>query len=151
MRSKISKIVITLTLMLCMMTALFSVCVNAEEAKELTRIDDCSKMFKAYTAERASDYLEDDTYPTKDGYLFAGWYTTNELPENDEEAVEYIIEDRVPEGTEIVYALFVPNDVLKVQAQASVHCGFEVRFGPRNSGRSRWIFSFSAQGMSLFS
>ena len=65
--------------------------------------------------------MEDDKYPTKDGYLFAGWYTTNELPENDEEAVEYAVEDSIPEGTQIVYALFVPDDVLTVQAQASVH------------------------------
>ncbi len=121
MRSKIGKIVLTLSLMLCMMTALFSFNVNAEENNPATKIDDCSKVFKAYTAERASAYLEDDKYPTKDGYLFAGWYTTDELPESDEEAVEYAVEDSVPEGTEIVYALFVPDDVLTVKAQVSVH------------------------------
>ena len=121
MRSKIGKIVLTLSLMLCMTTALFSFTVKAEENASATQIDDCSKVFKAYTAERASAYLEDDKYPTKDGYLFAGWYTTNELPENDEEAVEYAVEDSIPEGTQIVYALFVPDDVLTVQAQASVH------------------------------
>ena len=121
MRSKIGKIVLTLSLMLCMTTALFSFTVKAEENASATKIDDCSKVFKAYTAERTSAYLEDDKYPTKDGYLFAGWYTTNELPENDEEAVEYAVEDSIPEGTQIVYALFVPDDVLIVQAQASVH------------------------------
>ncbi len=121
MRSKMSKLILTFSLVFCMTAAFFTFDVNAAENASATKIDDCSKVFKAYTAERVSSYLDSNKYPTKEGYLFAGWYTTDELPENDEEAVEYAIEDSVPNGTEIVYALFVPDDVLTVQAQVSSH------------------------------
>ena len=107
-----------------MLCVVFFVCVyhvNAEEAK-VARIDDCNKVFKAYTAERATTYLTgDNVVPTKEGYLFAGWYTTDDLPENSDEAIEYIVEDSIPEGVDIVYALFVPEEVLSVKAQISQH------------------------------
>ena len=121
MKNKISKIVLTLSLMLCVVISICVFDVKAEQMDAAT-IDDCNKVFKAYTAERATTYLEgDNTVPTKEGYLFAGWYTTDKLPENAEEAVQFVVENSVPEGVSIVYALFVPEDVLTVKAQVSKH------------------------------
>ena len=122
MRSKVSKITTTVLLVLCLAISMFATSVFAADSETVTKIDNCEKVLQEYTAEQASKYLAgDNTYPKMDGYLFAGWYTTKDIPEDDKEAVEYIIEDTVPENIDTVYALFVPNDVLTIKAQVSAH------------------------------
>lgn len=73
MRSKTSKIVMFM-LTLCMTVSMFVV--NASAADEST--DSCTRVVEKYTYEDAVAYIDDNdefTYPTKEGYLFAGWYT----------------------------------------------------------------------------
>ena len=55
----------------------------------------------------------------EEGYLFAGWYTTDDiLDKSDAEVLKYAVRNSVPnEGP--VYALFVPASVLDVKAQLS--------------------------------
>ena len=123
MRNKIGKIVLTLSLILCVVMSMKLFDVNAEKSAS-GAIDDCSKVFKEYTTERATAYLKgDNTVPKKEGYLFAGWYTTNDLTKINKQNAECIIQDSIPEGVTKVYALFVPEDVLTVKAQASAHLG----------------------------
>ncbi|MBQ2923751.1 MAG: hypothetical protein IJE60_11810 [Tyzzerella sp.] len=115
-KSKISKITMTLMLVFCMAISMFVVKTNAEDSQK------CTKVFKGYAAEKAQKYLNgENTYPKLDGYVFAGWYTTNELPESDVEIANCVIEDNVPDEATTVYALFVPEHVLSVQAQVSAH------------------------------
>lgn len=113
MRSKANKFVMFM-LVLCMAISMFSV--NAFAADESTAIDDCTRVVEAYDLDDAEDYINDDdasTYPTcsKEGYLFAGWYTQEACDENSYWGQE--------EPGEKVYALFVPSHVLSVKAQIS--------------------------------
>lgn len=93
--------------------------VNAADATETT--DSCEAKIVDYTAEEATEYLTDDTYPTLDGYLFAGWYTSDSIPKEDTEASSYAIRNSIPNGVKTVYALFMPSHILDVKAQLSAN------------------------------
>ena len=110
--------------MIMLMLLVFSVAIsvfvlntNAADATETT--DSCEVKIVDYTAEEATEYLTDDTYPTLDGYLFAGWYTSDSIPKEDTEASAYAIRSSVPSGVTSVYALFMPSHILDVKAQLS--------------------------------
>ncbi len=93
------------------------------------KIDDMKKVTVPFTNKEVETFLEEKTYPTRKGYLFAGWYTTTDIPEIDpdpekydasaREAMKVAIIDSVPDEFETVYALFVPEEVLTVKAQIS--------------------------------
>lgn len=89
--------------------------------------DGVKKVTVPFTKTEVETFLSEGTYPTRKGYLFAGWYTTTEIPEIDpkdydasaEKAMKVAIIDSVPDDVETVYALFVPEEVLTVKAQIS--------------------------------
>jgi len=82
----------------------------------------CELVTREYTANQASKYLAgENTYPELEGYVFAGWYTTNNIPTDTEAALKYVIRNSVPDSAVTVYALFVPEHVLSVKAQVSAH------------------------------
>ena len=100
--------------------------------KELTGSEDKAiyeQQTVSYTREEANAFLSKGTHPTKPGYLFGGWYTTNNIPEVDannysasvKEALKDVIQDEVPDTIDTVYALFVPEDVMTVKAQVSAN------------------------------
>ena len=114
MKSKISKIIMTLSLVFCMAISMFSINVNAADSTSISKIDDCERVVKAYDAEKAATYIAgDNTYPTLDGYLFSGWYTAEACDK------DCVLNGEEPSGT--VYALFVPEHVLSIKAQLSAH------------------------------
>lgn len=119
---------IIMALLLCVCVFIPAVSLNAADENASSEINAC--MMKQYTdLEEVADYLAGkNTYPTEEGYLFAGWYTTNTIPdilanaeteEEEKEALKYAIRSDIPEGVESVYALFVPASVLDVKAQLS--------------------------------
>ena len=77
------------------------------------------KVTVPFTKTEAEYYLEGDKIPTRKDYLFGGWYTTNDIPESTEEAIEVVIQDTISDDVETVYALFVPKEVMTVRAQIS--------------------------------
>ena len=121
MRSKFQKTIMTLLLVLCMAISMFSISAFAEDsnstdvvADSTEKIDECEKVIKEYSEAEAKEYLAgDNTYPTLEGYLFAGWYT-DEVCSKDT-----ILGSKTPSGT--TYALFVPEHVLSIKAQISVN------------------------------
>lgn len=111
MRSKTSKIVMFM-LTLCMTVSMFVV--NASAADEST--DSCTRVVEKYTYEDAAAYIDDNdefTYPTKEGYLFEGWYTDENCDMNSYWGQQ--------EPGDTVYALFVPSHILDVKAQISAN------------------------------
>lgn len=115
MRSKMNKMIIMLSIF-CMSLLMSVVGVNAASEN-----DGCtSGVTQAYTAAEVREFLADkDTYPTKEGYLFAGWYTTDTIPEEETKALKCVIRNSVPDDVTTVYALFVPTHILNVKAQLS--------------------------------
>lgn len=113
MRNKISKLAMFMTV-LCMTVSMFAV--NASAADGTTSIDSCTKVVESYDLDDAQDYINDgdtSTYPTKEGYVFGGWYTDEECGEDSYWGQE--------EPGDTVYALFVPSHVLSVKAQISAN------------------------------
>lgn len=111
MRSKGSKIAMFM-LTLCMTVSMFVV--NVSAADEST--DNCARIVEEYNYDDAAAYIDDNdefTYPTKDGYLFAGWYTDEECDMNSYWGQQ--------EPGDTVYALFVPSHILDVKAQISAN------------------------------
>ncbi len=110
MKSKIGKIVITILFTIGMIIPMFSnvMAVNAADSEY---------QMVSYTAADAKKYLDGDksTYPAdKDGYLFAGWYKNEEHGDIQNAIVS---SSDVPESG--AYALYVPKEVLGIQAQLS--------------------------------
>lgn len=127
MKNRVNKIVMTLLLVVCIAVSVFAVSVfaNDTDSTSTSKIDNCEKVVKDYSATDAAAYINgqynNEEYPTLDGYLFAGWYTTKDIPAEKEAALAYVIKsaDSIPEGTDTVYALFVKDHVLSVKAQVS--------------------------------
>ena len=121
MKSKLRKTIMNLLLVLCMAVSMFSINVFAEDsnstdvvADSTEKIDECETVIKEYSEKEAKSYLAgDNTYPTLDGYRFAGWYTDKVCSKNT------ILGSKTPNGT--TYALFVPEHVLSIKAQVSVN------------------------------
>lgn len=109
MRSKISKIALTLTLVLCMTVSVFAVVSNVK-AEDVTGYE--TVVMEEYTAE---DAVALTSTPGKNGYLFAGWYSDAEEKTGDE--ANYLTTLEGVTGT--VYAKFVPERVLSIKAQIS--------------------------------
>ena len=103
------------SLVLSMATTMFAVEIKAADTSNANAIDNCvTRKFLPYDAETAATYLSgENTYPKLEGHVFAGWYT------DDVCSKENLLNDKEPSGT--VYALFVPEHVLSVQAQVSAH------------------------------
>lgn len=95
--------------------------VNANAADMAETTDSCEAKIVDFTVEQATEYLEDDTYPTLEGYVFAGWYTSDSIPEEDTEASAYAIRNSIPSSVTSVYALFMPSHILDVKAQLSAN------------------------------
>ena len=117
MKSRIRMII--MTLLICVCVAIPAVSLNAADESDSNSNNAC-EVVKYEDLEEVKDYLAGkNTYPTKEGYLFAGWYTTDDiLGKSDAEVLKYAIRNSAPkEGT--VYALFVPAKVLDVKAQLS--------------------------------
>ena len=109
MRGKVSKIAMLL-LVLCMTISMFAV--NVSAADDCTV--DCQRVVEAYDLYDAEDYINDgnaSTYPKKEGYIFAGWYTKETCTEDSFWGEE--------EPGDTVYALFVPSHILSAKAQIS--------------------------------
>ena len=124
MKNKISKIVMTMLLVVCMAVSMFVVNAFATDSDSTSssKIDNCETVVKEYDAEKAAEYIAgNNTYPELEGYLFAGWYTTNEIPAEKREALKCVIKNSIPENAETVYALFVKDHVLSVKAQVSAN------------------------------
>lgn len=116
MKNKIRMII--MALLLCMSVLVPAVSINAADENTSSSINAC-KTVEYTDLEEVADYLAGkNTYPTEEGYLFAGWYTTDNIPEDETEALKYAIRSNVPEEGP-VYALFVPASVLDVKAQLS--------------------------------
>ena len=119
MRSKFRKTIMNLWLVLCMAFSMFAVSAFAEDlnstdvvADSTEKIDECETVIKEYSAAKAEKYRAgDNTYPTLDGYLFAGWYTDKECSKDT------VLGSKTPTGK--TYALFVPEHVLSIKAQVS--------------------------------
>lgn len=114
MRSRISKLAMFM-LGLCMTVSMFSVNVSAV-SDDCT--DECANIVEPYDYDDAQDYIDDgdsSTYPTcsKEGYIFAGWYTNDKCGEDSYWGQE--------EPGDTVYALFVPSHILSVKAQISAN------------------------------
>lgn len=95
---------------LCMATAMMLISIDAKASDEQKNITYES----GYTY--SSDTYKDSTGVgiapiTPEGYLFAGWYTSN--GENNYKAVKNPVDD------ETYYAKFVPEEVLSIRAQVS--------------------------------
>ena len=120
MKGKMKKIA-TLLVVLCMTFSMFVLNAFAEDssstselADSTNKIDKCETVIKEYSETEAADYLAgDNTYPTLDGYLFAGWYTDKECSKDT------ALAGGEPTGT--TYALFVPEHVLSIKAQVSAN------------------------------
>ena len=117
MKSRIYRMIMLLVFSVAISVSVLNT--NAADATETT--DSCEAKIVDYTAEEATEYLTDDTYPTLDGYLFAGWYTSDSIPKEDTEASAYAIRSSVPSGVTTVYALFMPSHILDVKAQLSAN------------------------------
>jgi len=112
MRRKLSRLGTSLMSLLCMCFLVLAINVFAADETHTT---DCTRFIQAYKYDDAISYINDgkeDTYPTKEGWLFAGWYT-DETCEN-----EYWGQEKPGED---VYALFLPSHVLSVKAQVSAN------------------------------
>ena len=110
---------IIMALLICVCVFIPAVSLNAADESDSNSNDACV-VVKYEDLEEVKDYLAGkNTYPTKEGYLFAGWYTTDDiLGKSDAEVLKYAVRNSVPkEGS--VYALFVPANVLDVKAQLS--------------------------------
>ena len=90
-----------------------------EFGDENAAVDVCKKQVKAYTADEVKAFRANGTYPTLDGCLFAGWYTSENIPEDVDEALKVVLGTAEPTGT--CYALFVPEHVLSVKAQITTN------------------------------
>lgn len=117
--------IVIIAMLLCVCTFIPVVSLNAADENTTSSTDACDVV--EYTdLEEVKDYLAGkNTYPTKEGYLFAGWYTTDITSDNiakeDDETIarKYAIRNEIPEDVNTVYALFVPASVFDVKAQLS--------------------------------
>ena len=112
--------VIIMTFLLCVCIFIPTVSLNAADENTSSSTDACTVV--EYTdLEEVRDYLAGkNAYPTKEGYLFAGWYTKDIRTETDDTvAAKYAIKSEIPENIDTVYALFVPTNVFDVKAQLS--------------------------------
>lgn len=117
MKNRIRMII--MALLICVCAFVLAVSLNAADESDSNSNDACV-VVEYEDLEEVKDYLAGkNTYPTKEGYLFAGWYTTDDiLDKSDAEVLKYAVRNSVPnEGP--VYALFVPASVLDVKAQLS--------------------------------
>ena len=122
MTSNFRKATITILLTVCMAISMFAVTAFAEDTDSTSTNADstsvnhtCEKEVVEYTATQAAKYIAgDNTYPKLEGYLFAGWYNNDSC--NKEDAIA----GGTPSG-EKVFALFVPEHVLSIQAQVSTN------------------------------
>ena len=76
-------------------------------------IDEIRTRYEEYTPTEFATYREESTYkaPTKEGYLFAGWFK-DEMGSQHIGASTQVVEQSV-------YAKFVPKNILSVKAQVS--------------------------------
>ena len=111
MKIKVSKLLLTAMLISVLSIAMF---VTVSLAANETHTTNCERFVQTYSYSDAIAYINDgkaDTYPTKEGYIFAGWYTDEACDEAS------LLGTATP--TETTYALFVPKHVLDVKAQIS--------------------------------
>ncbi len=129
---------IIMALLICVCVIIPAVSLNAADESGSNSSDACVVVEYA-DLEEVKDYLAGkNTYPTKEGYLFAGWYTTNDIPKDDAEALKYAVRNSVPnEGP--VYALFVPASVLDVKAQLSSELLNKEAFQSAGKGSIRFV------------
>ena len=120
MRSKLKDTIISLLLVLCMVVSMVPVSALAADSSPVDVVadsteknDECATVMKEYSAEKVKKHKTNATYPTLDGYLFAGWYTSKECSK------ETVLGSKTPTGR--CYALFVPEDVLGLKAQLSIN------------------------------
>lgn len=109
MKTKVSKLALTLMLVLCMAVSVFAVAMAAD-------VDSTTVAWDEYTQDDLTTLGE--TIPSKDGYLFGGWYT-KESQTHDEEVANHLTSATIPEGANSIYAKFVPKAVMGVRAQLS--------------------------------
>ena len=127
MKNRIRMIMVALLLCVCVFIP--AVSLNAADENTSSSINAC-KTVEYTDLEEVKDYLAGkNTYPTEEGYLFAGWYTVDITPDiasdniakADYETIakNYAIQNEIPEDVDSVYALFVPANVFDVKAQLS--------------------------------
>ena len=110
MNHGIKRLLLTMSLAFCLFGTVFSTQVKAEDTNTGNDVVTYERKVRAYTAERVSKYLAgENSHPELDGYLFAGWYTDEKCDDTCYLGVNE------PSGT--MYALFIPKQVLGVQAQ----------------------------------
>lgn len=110
MRSKVSKLVLTLMLVLGMTVSVLAVTKAADA-------DPTEIAWDGYTQEDLNA-LAADEIPAMDGYLFGGWYK-QECDGFEAEYANYLSTAAIPDGATEIYAKFVPKAVLGVKAQLS--------------------------------
>ena len=82
--------VIIMTFLLCACVFLPAASLNAADEKTSSSINAC-KTVEYTDLEKVKDYLAGkNTYPTEEGYLFAGWYTTDNIPEEEAENISTV-------------------------------------------------------------
>lgn len=138
MRSRLSKSVLAILLILSMVIPNIALNANAEDAATDTPIDNHTVEWETFNdASVVKAHLDNDSVPTKTGYLFAGWYTqqTNDM----DSLKQYALRNAQPNGA--TYALFVPEDVLGVKAQVSAHLVDGQYTDADNSASIRFITS----------
>lgn len=109
MRNKISKLGLTLMLVLCMTMSVFAVTMAADA-------DSTEIAWDEYTQEKYNN-LETGEIPSMDGYLFGGWYK-QKCETFEDECANVLSTVVIPDGG-VIFAKFVPKAVLGVQAQVS--------------------------------
>lgn len=105
MNQGIKKLLVTMSFAFCLFGTVFATQAKAEDAAPVYE-----RKVLPYTAQEVSDFLSGtDSYPSQDGYLFAGWYTDEKCDDT------CYLGTNEPSGQ--MYALFIPEQVLGVQAQ----------------------------------
>ncbi len=105
MNHRIKKLLVTMSLAICLLGTAFSMQAKAEGERATYE-----RKVVPYSAQDVKSFLDGtDSYPTEKGYLFAGWYTDEKCDDTCYLGVNE------PSGQ--MYALFIPEQVLGVKAQ----------------------------------
>lgn len=134
MKRKMSKILTTFAVVLGM--AILASVMSVIATNSNTKMGELTIETQKYQAEKVKNFIAgDNTYPSMEGYVFAGWYNSEEFRKAN--AI------RTPEDVpqEGAWAKFVPAQVLTVKAQVSNYLRDDVVDTKDNSAPIRFITS----------
>lgn len=118
MKKITSKFIVALFVLMCLALPVFVGNMETEAA-------DPTYVVEEYSFDKASPYFKNDTPPTKEGYVFAGWYAADDIVVTDATTGEGYFEGTplvtlVGYMHETVQALFVEESVLAVKGQIAI-------------------------------